>query len=358
MPAVQTLKMDLQVNAPRTRPRRVSRPIIVFSSTAVVSLAAILATVDLSVAQAQNDGAIYTRMVIDPASETAGPFAYRILTPTIARAIPFPAPVSLALVTVIGLSVAAALLDSFLRPVVGDRLALVGLALVASGQMVWQSIQTPAITDAVSFAIIAGVFVALQKHAWWWIPLLLAVGMLNHELVGVLLLVVMVTMARQRSWGPLVASVAAVVGAYALIHATTVLHPPITSSLPLVDIDYWRSQVHWVMRRNGRTIVAALVHEVVWGLGATVLLAPFGYSRAPQLARDSLLLMPPVLALFAVGSDWFRMIMPLFPMITMMACVAVSAAAQGGCAAPTRTDGGSGAASEDHDEDIRSHEFA
>ncbi len=226
MPAVQTLKMDLQVNAPRTRPRRVSRPIIVFSSTAVVSLAAILATVDLSVAQAQNDGAIYTRMVIDPASETAGPFAYRILTPTIARAIPFPAPVSLALVTVIGLSVAAALLDSFLRPVVGDRLALVGLALVASGQMVWQSIQTPAITDAVSFAIIAGVFVALQKHAWWWIPLLLAVGMLNHELVGVLLLVVMVTMARQRSWGPLVASVAAVVGAYALIHATTVLHPP------------------------------------------------------------------------------------------------------------------------------------
>lgn len=279
----------------------------------------------------------YTRMAEGfPKDWVDPPFRNRLFIPTVVQVLPLPTQWGFAVVTSLLLGVSFAGIDQLLRRWFTPRMALVGLALLASVGSLTNLVEQPFYVDAAVLA--AAVFVLLCLERGWWLALvvLMPVAVASHDLTLLLLVPIGLTAWRAKKLPDAAVIGVVSIGTWWFLHRSGILVPTNTRA-NMLDASYRSAMIDWNLQKY-RTFPGAVWAHLVFGVGVLGLLAPFGVKRGPQVARDSLWMLPICCVLCLTASDWGRLLLPVLPALTVLACATIAAASSGRAEEPGRGD--------------------
>lgn len=304
---------------------RFGRTLAVFAVAALASFAVMLVAADLS--RTAGDGNYYTMMADGGWLTTPSPFSNRILSPMIAALLPLPAQWAFAVVAAVWTGVAFAALDRLLGSMFPSRTVWLGLALLATCGPLRQVLEVPAYIDAGTLATSCVVFVGLRERRWLLVVVALAFGVANHEMALLLVVPIGLTAWRERKLadGMLAAVVAG--AAWWFLHRSGLVID--INNAPNLTDPVWRAEVVGVNVDQYHSVAGAVWWHAMTGWGVALILAPLGWRRAPQLARDGVWILPLCAVACLGATNWGRMFTPAAPVLIVLACAAVSGEVDG-----------------------------
>jgi hypothetical protein len=279
-------------------------PIAAFLSAAVVMSGIWVAAEPNAVADVTGDGPFYLAMWSRPDEPTAPPYTYRVLTPWLVRMTGLDAFWGFALVTVVGLAVAAVLLWAVVLRDRTPRHAWLAIGLFVFSPAAVYYLADDYRVEPVAFAFLAGVLLLLQRERLTLAAIVCVVGLLDKEAVLFAAPIVLLQALRARAWGAVAVVLVGAPAMYLVIHRTDLIAHGAGREFPYFTV----GNLEAVVRHQHGELLLALLIALVVGFGPLAVAAALGWRSASSVLRVWALLLIPILLSIVIAGDWIRML--------------------------------------------------
>ena len=254
-----------------------------------------------------NDPSYYWRMA--EGNKVSAPFGYRIVVPSLVRALPVDHHVGFVLVTAASVTVLAAATWLWLRRHVDASRAVAGVALVLASGPIAIQLQCPYLSDATMMALIAVAVLLADREQWRLFAVVAIATVLARDAAVIVALVPLAAWVQSRNRSALLAAAAAVATCVVARALIPVIPRPFQ---PPRDVLAWRAASDGGLTR-------AAIGTALGSFGAAWLFVPLSWKRIDSRTKRWALVAVASVPVLFIASDWTRLLAPAFPLIAMAA---------------------------------------
>lgn len=284
--------------------QRLLRSSVAAFFSAVIPLTAIwIAAGPNSVTEISGDARYYLALSWHPRAPTEPPFTYRVLTPWLAHLTGLDAFWGFAVVTIVGLAVAAVLLWAVVLHDCTPKQAWLALGLFVVSPAAVYSLADHYLVDSLAYAFLAGVLLLLQRNRVTSAAIVCVAGLLAKEPVVFAAPIVLLLALKSRARAAIAILLAGAPALYLVVHHTNLIANGAGREFP-----YFTVRNLQVVVSNQGGVLRALIIAVVVGFGPLAVAAAFAWPSSTRLMRLWALLLIPITLSMLTATDWIRML--------------------------------------------------